>query len=303
MLSRSASRTRWMMFCLAACAAMRPNFSAGSLASSSSPTSASGSRLRRASPSRTSFSASSMTATTFLISNSSTSPTSGLNLASMFLSAPNVRLAADSMACSRASTMIWRSMPFSLLTCSMTRLRSGSISPPPLRVSWPVRWASEVVFDVGPFDVGEREDGPSGVGIVDGGRIVADRGEDPAELPSPPDRGAHAHRHALSLGAAEMLRPQQGPVQARRRAFEMIPPGHRIVRIEEMPYLARNPGQLVDGHASGRTIDQEAQDRASAFGAVLHVDELEPRRHPDGLRQPPDTLGDRRPIHECLSSK
>ena len=46
MLSRSASRTRWMMFCFAACAAMRPNFSAGSLASSSSPTSASGSSLR-----------------------------------------------------------------------------------------------------------------------------------------------------------------------------------------------------------------------------------------------------------------
>src|SRR5437016_4576906 len=48
MISRSASRTRWMMFCLAAWAAMRPNFSGGSLARSSSPTSASGSIFARA---------------------------------------------------------------------------------------------------------------------------------------------------------------------------------------------------------------------------------------------------------------
>ena len=88
MLSRSASRTRWMMFCLAACAAIRPNFSDGSFASSSSPTSASGSMLRRASSSVTSFSASWTVSTTMRISNSSTSPISGFHCASIFFSGP-----------------------------------------------------------------------------------------------------------------------------------------------------------------------------------------------------------------------
>src|SRR5437773_1379501 len=98
MISRSASRTRWMMFCFAAWAAMRPNFSGGSLARSSSPTSASGSIFARATSSVTWFSGSSTCSTTILISNSSTSPSSVLNLASMFFSWPKVFLAADRRA-------------------------------------------------------------------------------------------------------------------------------------------------------------------------------------------------------------
>src|SRR5437667_50599 len=47
----------------------------------------------------------------------------------MFFSWPKVFLAADSIASSSALTMMSRSMPFSLLTCSMTRFRSGSMAP------------------------------------------------------------------------------------------------------------------------------------------------------------------------------
>ena len=127
MRSRSASRTRWSRTCLAVCAAMRPNDCACFMSSNSSPSCASGSRFCRASVSAISSSELATTSTTVRILNSSTSPISGLYCASMRISPPMTFLAADNIAFSTACTTIVRSMPFSLLTCSMTRANSCCI--------------------------------------------------------------------------------------------------------------------------------------------------------------------------------
>ena len=129
MSSRSASRTFWMTLCFATWAAIRPKASRRSLLSSSSPICASGSRVSRAVARSTSVSGSVTASTTVLISNNSISPISGLNLASMRFW-PKVRRAAESIALSSASMITLRSMPFSLLTCSITRLRSGCMLVP-----------------------------------------------------------------------------------------------------------------------------------------------------------------------------
>ena len=127
MISRSTSRTRCTIFCLAAWAAIRPNTAASIFMSSSSPSSTSGSSVSRASSRSISMSGSATSSTTTLASKSSISPMSGLYCASKVRSAPNVFLAADTMADSMASTSISLSIPFSLVTCSMTRLRSCCI--------------------------------------------------------------------------------------------------------------------------------------------------------------------------------
>src|SRR5262249_61735991 len=99
--------------------------------------------------------------------------------------------------------MIWRSMPFSLLTCSITRFRSGCIcAPSGVGVRRPRRPA-EVVFDVGLLDPGERDHDPPGVGILDrdGVRTRPDQGA--VELAPPGDRVARPHPHARTDCTAE----------------------------------------------------------------------------------------------------
>src|SRR5262245_11347707 len=305
MMSRSASRTRWMMFCLAAWAAMRPNFSAGSLASNSSPTSASGSSFCRASARVTWFSGSSTCSTTVLISNSSTSPSSVLNFASMFFSGPKVFFAADSIASSSAFTMIWRSIPFSLLTCSMTRVKSGCMatSQPSRRRARLPRRAGEVVFDVCLFDGGERDVDGTGVGIVDVDLLGGYGGEPALELPPPTDQLPRPDAHALPESALEVHLAHQRPVDPGRRALEVVAPAYRVVAVEHVAELAGNVHQLIEGDASFGSVDQQAQHEAPALGTILHVDELESPREDEGLRELPDALGHRRPIHGNASSR
>src|SRR5205823_1578707 len=304
MMSRSASRTRWMMFCFAAWAAIRPNFSGGSLASSWSPTSASGSSSRRASSSVTWFSGSSIFSTTVLISKSSTSPTSGLNLASMFFSCPKVFLAAESMASSRAWTMMSRLIPFSLLTCSMTRFRSGNIRPPvPSSGVRPPGGASEIVLDVGLLDGHERKHDAADVRIMDRHALGIHRLERPVEHPAVTDRIMGANPYPLPERATEVRLAQQGPVDARRRTLELVATRDRVVRVEHVAELTGHASQLVDRDAALRAVDQQPQDQPSAFGAVLHVDELEPRSQDEGLRQLPDAARHRGRVHVMRSSK
>src|SRR5690348_1275537 len=92
------------------------------------------------------------------------------------------------MASSSAFTMIWRSMPFSLLTCSMTRFRSGCIGAPSgVRVRRPAG-PSKIVLDVGFLDPGERDHRPSGVRIVDGDGLRASFDQRTVELSPATDR-------------------------------------------------------------------------------------------------------------------
>src|SRR5262249_23230732 len=84
---------------------------------------------------------------------------------------------------------------------------------------------------------------------------------------------------------------------------EGVATGHRVVRVEQIPYLARDPRQLVQRDPTVRSIEQQAQDQPATLRAVLHVDQLEFRRECERLGQFPDALGDRGPIHESCSSK
>src|SRR5438477_13213988 len=103
------------------------------------------------------------------------------------------------MASSSAFTMIWRSMPFSLQTCSMTRFRSGCIrAPSGVRVRRP-RGPSEVVFDVGLLDGGERDDRPAGVRVVDRKRLGPRLHERAVELPAAADRISWSHADGRAL--------------------------------------------------------------------------------------------------------
>src|SRR5581483_889303 len=299
MMSRSASRTRWMMFCFAAWAAMRPNLSAGSCARSSSPICASGSSFARASASVTWFSGSSTVSTTVFTSNSSTAPSSVLYCASIRFSWPNIFLAAESIASSSAFTMIWRSIPFSLLTCSMTRFRSGCIRPSSSDVRLGrARGPVEVVFDVRLLDLDERHDHRARVGIRDRHGVGGDGLERAVKLPAAGDRGPGANTHALADRPPEVRLADERSVESGRGALELVAPGHRVVRVEEVAQLTRDARQLVECDAPFRAVEQETQDGAPALRAVLHVDELEPRREGEGLRQLPDALGHRGPIHE-----
>ena len=92
--------------------------------------------------------------------------------------------------------MIWRSMPFSLLTCSMTRFRSGSmmVSCVTRGMPWaaaPARGAlgpgrgnsNSVARPLDRVAAAKRHD--ARVGIVDGDGVVGDGFEDPVELPPP----------------------------------------------------------------------------------------------------------------------
>src|SRR5262249_17022198 len=120
------------------------------------------------------------------------------------------------MASFRASTMICRSMPFSLLTCAMTRFRSGSMWSP--ASGGGVRWArrpGEVELDARPLDRAESERHDSRVGIVDGDGVVRGRLEDAVELPAARDRLVDAHVHPLADGPAEVFRADEWPVDAR----------------------------------------------------------------------------------------
>src|SRR5690348_7650113 len=140
----------------------------------------------------------------------------------MFFSCPNVFFAAESMASSSAFTMIWRSIPFSLLTCSMTRFRSGCIrTPSSVRVRRP-RGPSEVVFDVGLLDPAERDHRPPGGRVVDRDRFRAGLDERAVELPAAADRVARPHPDARADGAPEVCLAQKRAVEAGRRALEVV---------------------------------------------------------------------------------
>src|SRR5437870_2183224 len=302
-MSRSASRTRWMMFCFAAWAAIRPNFSGGSRWSCSSPIWASESTFS-ASASAISFSGFVTASTTVFTSKSSISPSSGLNSASIRFSGPKVFFAADTIASLRASMMIFRSIPFSLQTCSMTRFRSGNIRPPvPSSGVRPPRRATEIVLDVCLLDRRERKHDAADVGVMDRHALGGHRLERPVEHAAVTDRTMGPDPHPLPERAKEVRLAQQGPVDARGRTLELVAAGDRVVRIEHVAELTGHASQLVDRDAALRAVDQQPQHQPPALGAVLHVDELEPRPEDEGLPQLPDAVRHRGRVHVMRSSK
>src|SRR3989304_6885821 len=232
MISRSASRTRWTIFCLAAWAAMRPNRLESSLQSSSSPIWASGSRVSRASSRVTSVAASWIVSTTVLASKSSTSPISGLNCASILRWWPKVFFAAEIMEFSNALIRIDLSMPFSLLTCSMTRLRSCCISCTP------------VVLVIGLFYRRKRNVVARPI-LGDGDLPLGDFLECAEKRPPAADQVARPYAHALADIVREMFGSPERPVDSRRRHLQRVIPRHRVLSVEQIAQLPAHPAQIV----------------------------------------------------------
>src|SRR5947199_3861991 len=127
--------------------------------------------------------------------------------------------------------------------------------------------------------------------------------ERPVEHPAVTNRTMGPDPHPLPERATEVWLAQQGPVDARRRTLELVAAGDRVVRVEHVAELTGHASQLVDRDAALRAVDQQPQDQPSAFGAVLHVDELEPRSQDEGLRQLPDAARHRGRVHVMRSSK
>src|SRR3972149_10865242 len=262
MISRSASRTRWTMFCLAAWAAMRPNRLESSLLSSSSPNSASGSRFSLASLKVISVAGSATVSTTVLASKSSTSPISGLNCASILRWWPKVFFAAEIMAFSKALIRIDLSMPFSLLTCSMTRLRSCCISRTP------------VVLVIGLFNRRKRNVVPRS--LLRHRDALAGNGLENAEKrSSPADQVARPYAHALADIPRKVLGPLERPVDSRRGNLQSIRPRHHVLTVEQLAQLPAHPAQIIHGRPPS-LIKIQTQDApaTASFVAQLDIDDL-----------------------------
>ena len=163
--------------------------------------------------------------------------------------------------------MIWRSMPFSLLTCSMTRFRSGSMDD---LLHHAFAWRGPRRPELrGPLPPGEGNSNSvlarsirssaSDTTPASGSWTVIDCSVTSPSTPRNCRRPSigllHAHAHELANGAPEVLGSHQWTVQSRRRALEMIASRHGIVRFEDIAQLARHARQLVERHARCGRLD------------------------------------------------
>ena len=149
------------------------------------------------------------------------------------------------------------------------------------------RGAQELELDGGAGNGIQRERDRTRVGVVDRDAVVVGVHEHPVELTPPGDGLVGAHGDALADRPHEVLRPHQRTVHTRGRAFEMVAARDGVVRVEHVTELTRDPGQLLERHAAGgasrSSVEQHPQNQPPSFGAILHVDELEPRRSGEGL--------------------
>src|SRR5581483_280709 len=210
-----------------------------------------------------------MSCTTVLASNSSTSPISGLNCASILRWWPNFFFAADTMAFSRALTRIDLSMPFSLLTCSMTLFRSCCI------------FGTPIVLVIRLFNRRERYLAARAV-LTQRNPIAADFQVRPEKRSPPLDRLAGAHADFLADELREMRRPLERPVDARRRNLQRVSALDQVLLIEKRAQFAAHPAEIVHV-GTARFIEIQAQHTPGprAFAPELDVKDF----HALGLGQ------------------
>src|SRR5208337_2288889 len=268
---RSASRICWMRFCLAACAAMRPIVAVSSLIKISSPTSASGSYFARASATSASAAALATFSTTVLISNSSISPSSGLNRDSILRSGPNVRRAAECIISSTALITIVLSMPFSLETCSITRFRSTCIPPPrgadrdtrqlflllPIRRSLCVYFSNDllvkIVFVIRARHLVEANRLPLAARlIVKLDSTLSDRHQHSHERLLAIARAMRSYLHPFALDRLEMLQLAQRAVDSRRRDLQRVTALDRVVHVAPIAQRRAQLLQVAKGNSAAR---------------------------------------------------
>src|SRR5208337_5000068 len=286
---RSASRICWMRFCLAACAAIRPIVAVSSLIRISSPTSASGSYFARASATSASAAAFATFSTTVFISNSSISPSSGLNRDSILRSGPNVRRAAECIISSTALITIVLSMPFSLETCSITRFRSTCIPPPRgadraarqlfccstqtgARASiCQLHLLVKIVFVIRARHLVETNRVALAARlIVKLDSTLADRHQPAHERLLPIARAMRSYLHPFTLDRLEMRQLAQRPVDSRRRDLQRVAALDRVVHVEQIAQRRAQLLQIAQGNSAARLVDQQPQQRISRALAKIH---------------------------------
>src|ERR1044071_6847737 len=141
------------------------------------------------------------------------------------------------MAFSNALIRMLLSMPFSLLTCSMTRLRSCCILRAP------------VVLVIGFLNGRERNlNGRSVLFHCD--LIRLDVFEHSQKRTAAIDLLAGANANALTDKTCKMLGGFERTVNAGRRNFECIRAGNHILAVQAFAQMAADPGQVVDVRAA-----------------------------------------------------
>src|ERR1044071_3384937 len=191
-----------------------------------------------------------MSCTTVFASNSSTSPISGLNCASILRRWPNFFFAADTMAFSRALTRIVLSMPFSLLTCSITLFRSCCI------------FGTPVVLVIGLFNLRERNLAARAV-LTHRNPIPGNFQERSKKRFSSLDRLARAHANLLAYVRREVLRPLERSIDARRGDLQRVCAFDYILRIQKRAQLAAHPAEIFHV-GTVRLVQIQAQHPAGA---------------------------------------
>src|SRR5439155_2970224 len=117
----------------------------------------------------------------------------------------------------------------------------------------------------------ERQADRACLRILDAHPVGRDGAERATELSACGDGLPGAHPDPLAEGTTEVRLAQQRPVEARRRTFEVVAPGHRVVGVEYVPQLARYMGQLVEGDAALGPVDEQAKHRPPPLRTILHV--------------------------------
>src|SRR3954447_9283856 len=280
-MSRSASRIRWRITCLAVCAAMRPKscgvtscVSIWSSNSASFSQSRSGSGAGRRSPvsgatwgSSASGQMSTSSSTSGGSSSSHTvkSPDSRSISTRAYVADSGVFLYADRSASSRATKSFSAEIPFSLARA---------------RVASRISLDTELLpYEVGTLDVVVR-DGHDAAGIGDGDLRVGGADELSREALATVDRLARPDARAMTEEAAEVLRLGERALDARRRDLEgvVLPDlgqagGDSLAKLERdaVGMIDVEPDQGAVDHLRQKHLDVGLVLREPAFDVLLDM--------------------------------
>src|SRR6266404_3815104 len=173
-----------------------------------------------------------MSWTTVFASNSSTSPISGLNCASILRRWPNFFFAAETIAFSKALMRIVLSIPFSLLTCSITLFRSCCI------------FGTPVVLVIRLLDQCKRYFASHSV-LIQGNLICGNLQQRPHKRSSALDQLAGANANVLTHKGQEMVRPLERTIDPWRGNLQRIGAVHDFVGVQKLAQVPAHPAQIV----------------------------------------------------------
>src|SRR6266849_1191478 len=293
--ARSPSRTRWMMRCLAACTAVRPNASNGTSSSSTSPTWKAGSS-NRASSSATCTPGSSTVSTTVrsttmrIVPLSSSMPISARTLGPCrFTSAACRPSLSRSSSSVRSSCLVFVSSRIADTTSVVFAI--SSFLAPMLASRSPVHRQPRVA------DARQGHRPRLGaVGLQHHGPLVGHRHDSSAHPPEPRD----GRLHLLANEPHPVAVPAQRPLEPRARYFEHVAAPERPVGVEPRLEDAARRGALRHAHAPGRELrprrrgplDAHLNERPMLRAADAEVGQLEPQRSQPGLKRVDEAVGE-----------